>query len=223
VYQDIRRHPPRDLHTEAPRLKRKGKYLLEIRGINHGLMNTVEFYYVNIESFCMFLISVIQMNIGECLSDPKVNIKCMNIKSNVNIEDTKVLCLLTLQYLRKNNLKHFFKKKESKSVNSTLSNSDFYTHFINLAIVSDHRVNDSVHEHYVYDIVHVYVDTDYAELDREIACNETKDAERKLKLNKTRSEDYLLNQIFIRCKDMLLPHLYALFNKIFNTDLYPET
>jgi hypothetical protein len=92
-----------------------------------------------------------------------------------------------LECLRKNNPKHFFKfftKKKNKSVISTLSNSDFYTYFRNLAYASDHTVNESVHGHNVDGVENVSANTGNVELDREIRCNDMENAIRKLKLKK---------------------------------------
>ena len=104
-----------------------------------------------------------------------------------------------------------------------MSNSDFYTYFRNLASASDHTVNESVNEHNVDGFENASADAGYVELDREITCNDIENAVRKLKLNKSCSEDYIINEVFIRCKEILLPLLYTLFNKIFDTGLYPET
>jgi hypothetical protein len=85
-------------------------------------------------------------------------------------------------------------------------------------------VNESVNEYNVDGVENVFADAGYDELDREITCNDIENAIRKLKLNKSCNEDYIMmNEIFIRCKEILLPLLHTLFNKIFDTSLYPET
>ena len=120
-----------------------------------------------------------------------------------------------LDYLKKQNPKHFyglFSKQKRRHIQSNLTNNDFYMHFKGLIQddVSD-ATDEVINDESVYD-----------ELDREITYHEIKTAIRKLKLNKSCSEDCILNEVFIYCEETLMPLLHELFNKILKSGLYPQ-
>lgn len=60
----------------------------------------------------------------------------------------------------------------------------------------------------------------YEELDKEIIYDEISKVIKKLKCNKSCSEDYIVNELFIRCNDILMFVLYKFFNKILMLGLF---
>jgi hypothetical protein len=136
------------------------------------------------------------------------SIKTMKLNLNVSIN-------YMLDYLKKQNPKHFyclFSKKKRRNVQNNLTNKDFYMHFRELIQDDDNNtIGDIINDGSVYD-----------ELDREITYDEIKTAIRKLKLNKSCSEDCVLNEVFINCEEILMPLLHEYFNKILESGLYPH-
>ena len=59
-------------------------------------------------------------------------------------------------------------------------------------------------------------------MDKEITHDEIKKAIHRLKHNKSCSEDYIMNELFIKCTDILMPLIHKLFNKILLSGIYPE-
>lgn len=55
-----------------------------------------------------------------------------------------------------------------------------------------------------------------------ITNDEISKAIKKLKCNKSCSEDYIVNKLFMRCNDILMRVLYKLFNKILMSGLFPD-
>ena len=62
----------------------------------------------------------------------------------------------------------------------------------------------------------------FKELDVDIMHSEVKTAIEQLKAGKSAGHDLLINEFFMSGKDILLPYLTALFNKILQTGLFPE-
>ena len=123
-----------------------------------------------------------------------------------------------LDYLRKHNPKHFFSlfgKGKGKSMKSSLTNDDFYAHFKGLIERDEGDPTDNY-----YDITNT--EPVYEELDKDITCEEISKAIHKLKCNKSCSEDCILNELFIKCQDVLMPLIHNLFNKILASGIYPE-
>ena len=94
-----------------------------------------------------------------------------------------------------------------------MNNDDFYHHFKNLVSKKDETDENEIASN---------TSAAYEELDRDISIAEIKMAVGKLKLNKSCSEDYILNEVFIKCSDILLPILHKLFNDIFHSGFFPE-
>ena len=69
----------------------------------------------------------------------------------------------------------------------------------------------------------LYQEAVYEELDEIISREEILKAINKLKTNKSCSEDLIINEIFIKGKDILLPCLERLFNSIFSSGFFPES
>ena len=63
----------------------------------------------------------------------------------------------------------------------------------------------------------------YEELDEEISLDKNSIAIAKLKPNKSCGDDYILNEIFIKCKSVLLPLLHIMFSNIFECAYFPDS
>jgi hypothetical protein len=123
-----------------------------------------------------------------------------------------------IEYLRKYDLKEFH-KYFSRDENQTLgqiSMNQFVNHFKNLSSSTNIEADNS-------DINIDTIPADYKELDVEISNFEIDSAIRLLKRNTSCSEDFLLNELFKDCKDVLLPHLSNLFNSIFSSGFCPSS
>lgn len=121
-------------------------------------------------------------------------------------------------FLRKHNPKHFyslFSKGKSKSGKCSLTNDDFQAYFKRLIEGNSVDHTESTCDFVNYNAV-------YEELDKEITYDEISKAIKKLKCNKSCSEDYIVNELFIRCNDILMPVLHKLFNKILMSGLFPD-
>ena len=125
-----------------------------------------------------------------------------------------------LNYLRKDNPKKFYKhfQKRKQYRRSELSNDDFFNHFSNLAS-NEPNTNDEVDSFLSTNDVHAG-GTVCNDLDRDITEMEISDAIDGLKNNKTCGYDCVLNEYFIKCKDILMPCLLLLFNNIFNLVIF---
>ena len=121
-----------------------------------------------------------------------------------------------LAFLRKHNPKQFyklFKTNKSKHPICNLTLDDFSTHFKNLSACATKDIDDNGS----------VTDTSYEELDIDISTEEIQTAIKKLKTNKSSGEDCIVNEIFIKCQDRLIPYLHKLFNNIFHSGFYPES
>ena len=121
-----------------------------------------------------------------------------------------------LTYLKKANPKQFYKlfSKKKSRVTNNLTNDDFLLHFKNLMYDENEQTAFSFDE---FDN-----DTIFEELDCEITENEILKAVSNLKANKSCSEDGIINEIFTKGKNILLPCLHKLFNAIFRSGFFPE-
>lgn len=121
-------------------------------------------------------------------------------------------------FLRKHNPKHFyslFAKGKSKSGKCSLTNDDFQAYFKRLIEGNSVDHTESTCDSVNYNAV-------YEELHKEITYDEIIKAIKKLKCNKSCSEDYIVNKLFMRCNDILMRVLYKLFNKILMSGLFPD-
>ena len=127
-----------------------------------------------------------------------------------------------LNYLRKYNPKKFYKhfQKRKQNRRSELSNDDFFNHFSNLAS-NEPNTNDEVDSFLSTNDVHAG-GTVCNDLDRDITEMEISDAIDGLKNNKACGYDCVLNEYFIKCKDILMPCLFLLFNNIFKSGHFPK-
>lgn len=118
----------------------------------------------------------------------------LRLKRNYKIQEGDML-----ERLKLSNPKHLYRlfaKKKNKK-NSSLENEKFYEHFKNLMCGR----NDEV---FIPDLDQEPV---YEELDEIISREDILKAINKLKTNKSCSEDLIINDIFIKGKDILLPLL----------------
>ena len=123
------------------------------------------------------------------------------------------------EYLRKHNPKQFYKffsKRKSKSMRSTISLNQFFDHFKNLG--TPH--NDNLQANFEADLDSIQ-NSLYEELDVVITESEIAEAIKKLNTNKSCAEDNIINEIFIHCKTLLLPHLCKLFNTVYTSGFFP--
>jgi uncharacterized protein YeeX (DUF496 family) len=88
-----------------------------------------------------------------------------------------------------------------------LTNDDFFVHF--------KEVIENDNSSSIIDNTNDIINTDaiFDELDKEISHDEIKKAIHRLKHNKSCSEDYILNELFIKCADILMSLLHKLFTK----------
>ena len=125
-----------------------------------------------------------------------------------------------MDYLHKHNPKQFFKyfsKRKKKSSPVNIGMSEFVEHFQNLVNMTNNDPNDADNDAYdSYDAV-------FDELDAEISETEILTCIRNLNRNKSCSEDDILNELFLDCKDVMIPLLFRLFNSIFKSGYFPES
>ena len=93
--------------------------------------------------------------------------------------------------------------KESRQ---TSLQSSFLQHFQNLSV---HQNQNEAQSDDDFDLIQSSV---YEELDNEISFEEIVRAIKNLNANKCCAEDLIINEIFIKCSDVLVPSLYKLFN-----------
>ena len=124
-----------------------------------------------------------------------------------------------MEFLRKENPKQFYKhfrKRKSKAVKGNITSDQFLKHF--------HKVSTSPMQ------TNVNIDSDfdsiqssaYEELDAEITFEEINNAIKNLNANKCCAEDLIINEMFIKCKDILTPCMYKLFNSVLQSGIFPE-
>ena len=121
-----------------------------------------------------------------------------------------------MNYMRKHNPRAFhkhFSKKKRKNVTSDISIDNFYDYFKNLISREDDNAPEFEHT--------VDHNTVFENLDKNITISEIESAIKKLKAGKSCAEDGLVNELFMKCSDVLLPLLYRLFNKILNCGHFP--
>ena len=123
-----------------------------------------------------------------------------------------------LVYMKKHNPSHFYKyfSRRKQNVHNDINLTQFVEHFENLCRGSG-DVNDlSQNNNEVRD-----ANVDYA-IFEDITEGEIRTAIKMLKRNKSCGEDRIINEIFIECKDALLPHITKLFNNIFKSGYFPK-
>ena len=96
----------------------------------------------------------------------------------------------------------------------------FFNHFSNLAS-NEPNTNDEVDSFLSTNDVHAG-GTVCNDLDRDITEMEISDAIDGLKNNKACGYHCVLNEYFIKCKDILMPCLLLLFNNIFKSGHFPK-
>ena len=90
---------------------------------------------------------------------------------------------------------------------------NFYDYFKNLISREDDNATEFEHT--------VDHNTVFENLDKNITISEIESAIKKLKAGKSCAEDGLVNELFMKCSNVLLPLLYRLFNKILNCGHFP--
>ena len=84
--------------------------------------------------------------------------------------------------------------------------------------------NDNIQANFEIDIDLDSIQTSlYDELDVVITESETAEDIKKLNTNKSCAEDNIINEIFIHCKTLLLPHLCKLFNTVYTSGFFPAS
>ena len=124
-----------------------------------------------------------------------------------------------MNFLRKNNPKAFYRhfaKKQPKRNGANITIDQFHEYFKNL-VTCDSNIPTSDPPD-----ISSCNETVFDELDAEISVDEIFNAIKKLNTGKSCSEDGLLNEIFIKCKDILVPYLHKLFNNVLNSGYFPE-
>ena len=124
-----------------------------------------------------------------------------------------------IEYLRKHNPKQFYKhfsKRKKKSIDTNITSDQFLHYFKQLADAD----NDSIDSSDVFDDVQ---NTVYEELDVTITEEEISKAIGRLKSNKSSAEDNIINEMFMKCRDVMTPLLCRLFNEIYNSGFFPES
>jgi hypothetical protein len=125
-----------------------------------------------------------------------------------------------MNQLRKNSPKQFYKlfaKRKQKAAKSNITSDQFLEHFRD---VSTSMGQDTTDDNYDTSQIQTSV---YDELDATISIQEIEKAIKNLKSDKSCAEDCIINEVFIKCKDVLLPCLYTLFNSVFESGLFPES
>ena len=123
-----------------------------------------------------------------------------------------------INFMRKHNPKQFYKlftKRKSKGSNSNITMMQFMEHFKALNEVHGQPYDDDLGND-------SYLQAAYSELDTPIELSEIKNAIKKLNYNKSNAEDCIINEVFIHGREILSPVLCKLFNRIFNSGIYPE-
>ena len=101
---------------------------------------------------------------------------------------------------------------------STISWNQFFDHFKYLC--TPH--NDNIQANFEADLDSIQ-NSLYEELDVVITESEIAEAIKKLNTNKSCAEDNIINEIFIHCKTLLLPHLCKLFNTVYTSGFFPAS
>ena len=118
-----------------------------------------------------------------------------------------------IEHLRKHNPKEFYKHfHRRKNKNNSIDLESFQQHFQELATFSN---NTSIET--PVDTGHTVFD----ELEMEITIKEISAGIDHLKRKKSHGLDYVLNEYFIEFKDIFLPQLCIIFNRILTSGFFP--
>ena len=120
--------------------------------------------------------------------------------------------------LRKNNPKAFYKKfsKRKKGQKCDLTIEDFINHFKDLTGYTRDNTQETD------DSTNQDNQALYEELDSPITEHEMLYLLSNAKRNKSPGIDGLLCEVFIECKDIMIPFLCNLFNVILDAGIFPE-
>jgi hypothetical protein len=114
-----------------------------------------------------------------------------------------------------------FKRKKGVCLNSNVDIDKFYEHFKSLTSARPPDGNDNIlyatNDHPAND------EHSFAELELAISDTEIEKAILRLKRNKSHGPDCILNEYFIEYKDLLIPLLNKLFNRVLDTGHYPTS
>ena len=179
---------------------------------------------------------------------PWFNYECKRLRSiyisslytfnrDKNVENHQILIMSKRQYKRlENKLKRKYKRQEGDMIatlrksdpkkyyklfqkkrakNSDVSLSEFFEHFRNL--VTNDGINVTV------DTLESVSDATYDELDQIITQDEILKCISNLKRGKSHGIDGTFNELFIEFKDILLPFLEEIFNKILASGHFPKS
>ncbi|VDI41447.1 Hypothetical predicted protein [Mytilus galloprovincialis] len=119
-----------------------------------------------------------------------------------------------LEHLRKSDPKKNYRMFQKKRANNTeVPLSSFFEHFKDLPSSNTPIVNDT----------QSIQDTAYEELDRVITKDEILKCISKLKRGKGHGIDGILNEMLLEYKDVLIPFLEEMFNRVLSSGYFPTT
>ena len=108
-----------------------------------------------------------------------------------------------------NNFSNTYLKRRKNSFPVKIGMSEFVEHFQNMVNLTKKDPNDADND------THDSYDAAVDELDAGIPETEILTCIRNLNRNKSCSEDDIVNELFLDCKDVMIPLLFRLFNSIF--------
>lgn len=119
-----------------------------------------------------------------------------------------------MEYLRKCNLKQFFCLfKNNKKISCDVSVKEFFEYFKNFFENVKIIIYDNISDD--YEILLCYEELDVCILELEV-----EKVILKLKSNKSNVEDGVINEFFLKCKEVMIFILCRFFNNIFDFGFY---
>ena len=112
-------------------------------------------------------------------------------------------------------------RKRKNNVKHDIANEDFYNYFKELASEKVDIQNEPVQE-FMQNFYSSARETTFEELDEPITQDEIKKAINGLTPNKSCGTDDILNEYFIHAANILIDPLEKLFNKIFESGIFPR-